>query len=346
MTYKEQELEFATLAEAARRYGVQPEDLTELSGGWVNHIYGFERRGAGYVVRISPLAVRTPELVCAEADWIGYLADHGVPAARVIPSCEGRVVEVIILQGGFTAVAYERARGHLPRKDELTLPFWNRLGAITGRMHRLARDYVLPVGVDRSAETVCGPFSFGSIPPDQEAVISRARDVLTDMSTWPRGRDSWGLIHGDLHPNNLFVTETGEMTLFDFDDFCENWYLLDIATALFFGMWAGHPGETNRAWYDDLYEAFITGYDLESSLDQEWLGNRFQTAMKYQELCCYTMLNDDWHLGDGGHWEDVPPGWKMVLERYRRNIEGDVPAVEGAFNIWEVAAQTQRSVSD
>ncbi len=340
MTYKEQQLESATLAEVARRYGVQLSALVELSGGWMNHIYGFERGGAGLVVRISPIAVRTPELVHAEAAWISYLSDRGVPAARVIPSCAGRTVEVISLQGGFSVVAYERARGHLPRRDELTLPFWNRLGVVAGRMHRLARDYVLPAGVDRSAETVCGPFSYGSIPSGQESVLSRARDVLADMSTWPRNRDSWGLIHGDLHPNNLFVTETGEITLFDFDDFCENWYLLDIATALYFGMWAEHPGRTNREWYANLYEAFMTGYRLENSLDPEWLGDRLQTAMKYQELCCYTMLNDDWHLGGEGRWEDVPPGWKKVLERYRRNIEEDVPTVEGAFNIWRVNEET------
>lgn len=338
MTYKEATIEQATLDEVARRYGVSPDGITELPGGWVNHIYGFERYGAKYVLRLSPVAIRPHELVCAEADWINYLADRGVPAARVVAAPGGSLVEDINLQGGWTVAAYERAPGHLPGRGELGLPFWHRLGRITGRMHRLAKDYVLPAGIDRSAETVCGPFSYGSIPSGQESVVSCARDVLAEMSTWPRNQDSWGLIHSDLHPNNLFVTEAGEITLFDFDDFCENWYLLDIGTALYFGMWTEHPGRTNREWYGDLYGAFMTGYQSENNLDQEWLGDRLQTAMKYQELCCYTMLNDDWHLGGQGQWEDVPLGWKRVLERYRRNIEDGIPVADGGFNIWRMEA--------
>lgn len=338
MTHKEVAIEQATLDEVARRYGVPPDILTELSGGWVNHIYGCERDGAKYVLRLSPVAVRPQELVRAEADWINYLSDRGVPAARVVRAPGGDVVESIDLQGGFTVAAYEWAPGHLPGHSELGLAFWNRLGGIIGRMHRLTKDYVPSAGIDRSRAMVGGEFPFGSIPAGQELVIATTRSVLAQMAGWPRDRDSWGLIHGDLHPNNLFVTDAGEITLFDFDDYCEDWFVVDVAVALYFGMWSGHTGQSNREWYQVLYDTFMDGYDSENTLASEWLGDRLQLAMKYEELCCYAAINDDWHLGDTGCWMDVPAGWKRVLERYRHNIEEGIPVADGGFNIWRVEA--------
>jgi Ser/Thr protein kinase RdoA (MazF antagonist) len=338
MTHKEVTIEQATLDEVARRYGVPPDSLTELSGGWVNHIYGFERDGVKYVLRLSPAATRPHELVCAEADWINYLSDRGVPAACVVGAPGGNMVEDINLQGGFTVAAYERAPGHLPGRSELGLSFWNRLGGITGRMHRLTKDYVPAAGIDRSRAVVDGEFPFGSIPAGQESVIAVACAVLAEMATWPRDRDSWGLIHGDLHPNNLFVTEAGEITLFDFDEYRENWFVVDVATALYFGMWSEHVGQGNRGWYRDLLDAFTNGYARENALGPEWLGDRLQLALKCQELWCYATINDDWHLGQGGCWADVPAGWKRVLERYRRNIEEGIPVADGGFNIWKVEA--------
>jgi hypothetical protein len=53
MTHREETIEQATMDEVARHYGVPPDGLTELSGGWVNHIYGFERDGAKWVLRVS-----------------------------------------------------------------------------------------------------------------------------------------------------------------------------------------------------------------------------------------------------------------------------------------------------
>jgi len=83
MTHEENTVEQTTLDEVARRYGVPPDGLTELSGGWVNHIYGFERDRVRYVLHVSPAAVRSPELVCAEADWINYLAEVGMQSLPI-----------------------------------------------------------------------------------------------------------------------------------------------------------------------------------------------------------------------------------------------------------------------
>lgn len=74
MTHKEETVGQTTLVGVARRNGVPPDDLMELSGGWLNHIYGLKRRGAKYVLRVSPAAVRPSELVkpkrTGSATWL------------------------------------------------------------------------------------------------------------------------------------------------------------------------------------------------------------------------------------------------------------------------------------
>ncbi len=58
------------------------------------------------------------------------------------------------------------------------------------------------------------------------AVGARIRRTLP-----PTGSD-WGLIHADLHRENLIVTNGGTIAVIDFDDCGYGYYMLDIATVL------------------------------------------------------------------------------------------------------------------
>ena len=74
MTHKEKTVGQTTLVRMARRNGVAPDGLMELSGGWLNHNYRFKRRGAKCVLRVSPAAVRPSQLVkpkrTGSATWL------------------------------------------------------------------------------------------------------------------------------------------------------------------------------------------------------------------------------------------------------------------------------------
>ncbi|MCA9947166.1 MAG: hypothetical protein KC449_26990, partial [Anaerolineales bacterium] len=73
------------LAEAQQRYGIAPDKIEEL-GGFESFIYGFEKDGARYVLRLGHSLRRSPDLIRGEVDWINHLADGGAGAASGVHS--------------------------------------------------------------------------------------------------------------------------------------------------------------------------------------------------------------------------------------------------------------------
>ena len=61
------------LAEARRCYGISPDQFEEL-GGFESFIYGYEKAGQRYVLRLGHSQRRSPNLIRGEVDWINHLA--------------------------------------------------------------------------------------------------------------------------------------------------------------------------------------------------------------------------------------------------------------------------------
>jgi len=73
----------AILDEAMRRYGIAGEHIRSLDA-FESFIYEFEREGEeqAFILRIAHSSRRSEALILGEVDWINYLAEGGVPAAR------------------------------------------------------------------------------------------------------------------------------------------------------------------------------------------------------------------------------------------------------------------------
>lgn len=132
----------AILAEAMKRYGIA-KDSIHLLDGFESFIYEYEKGGQDYVLRVSHSLHRTSDLTQGEIEWVNYLADNGVPAARAVPSKRGKLVEPIAVEDGshFTAASFERARGDHPTKKDWENGLAVKLGQIVGRMHALTKHY-------------------------------------------------------------------------------------------------------------------------------------------------------------------------------------------------------------
>ena len=78
-----------------------------------------------------------------------------------------------------------------------------------------------------------------------------ARRCARRLRQWGKGPDRYGLIHADLMPENLIVSDDG-VRLIDFDDCGFGWYLYDPASALlpYYG----------QDFYPDLLNAWAAGY--------------------------------------------------------------------------------------
>lgn len=267
------------LVEAARRYGANPEALTELEG-FENYIYEYAHQGQDYILRIGHSLRRTAPYTMGEIEWLNYLADHGAPVARAIRSLDGRWLETIPSgesAGYFVVTSFERAAGHiLDDVPEAKARYWNTglfetWGRAMGAIHALSKEFRLSNPAFKRQEwheyDVLDLQAF--IPPDQTLVLERASRHLDKLHTLPSDAGSYGLIHADLTQWN-FCVDDGAITIFDFDSCEYSWFVKDIAVSLYYARASDENGDSQDFIHDFMY-SFLKGYRRECDLEAHWL---------------------------------------------------------------------------
>src|SRR5512136_242906 len=113
------------LRQARERYGIAPERI-RLLDGFESFMFEFERDDGEYSLR------RSLPMIQGEVNWINYLSDGGVPAARAILSKNARLVESVDdgQDGQFLATAFVRARGGHPKWADWTPRFNEAYGTM------------------------------------------------------------------------------------------------------------------------------------------------------------------------------------------------------------------------
>ncbi len=313
---------------AARRYGVTSAALTPMVGGHVTHVYSFAKDGKDCVLRITPPneEIDLPAMR-AILPWMHYLADGGASVAAPVPSQSGNLIETIEQDGHtYIAVAFERAPGI--RGEELTFDQWNdalfaRLGQTAGKMHALAKGYTPPdPDLKRPAWNAAvncyhPPEPF---PPSEAIAAEKQARIVEVVQALPKDRDSYGMIHADLHGGNFFVdVDTHTITVFDFDDCAYGWYVMDIAMSVF-DMLVLYRGADREAFAARFLRSYLQGYRAENTLSAFWLG-QLPHFLKLLEIGVYADVHTYYDPADTDSWV----GWFMANRKER--IEHDVPYV-------------------
>ena len=317
------------LAEARQRYGIAPNKVEEL-GGFESFMYGFEKDGARYVLRLGHSLRRSPDLIRGEVDWINHLARGGAGVAKAINSEVGNLVELIDDGQGdyFLATAFAWARGgSVWQMGGWTRPFMLNYGRFIGRMHALTKQYTLPdVAWKR-------PFwddpimtdTTSALPQLDPAAMALNAANLAYLRSLPTPADAFGIIHQDAHTGNLFVDETGQITLFDFDDCVYGHFIYDIAMVVFYAI-TNHPNPFE--FCAQFWPLFWQGYCEENQLDPIWL-KKILPFMKLREIDLYGVI-----------LRDIPDlssdGWAAGFMRGRQaNILAERPYIN--FNFEDIA---------
>lgn len=289
-------------SEIISKYGLEP-DKVKLLDGFESYIYECCRDGVECILRISHTRLRrTKEQLLAEMDYINYMADNGVPAARSLPSPQGNLIETAESNPLFAGALFDKAKGHPPKREFWQPLFIQNYGEIVGRMHRLTKSYKAPTNCRRpeGMEDLEG-FAEKFLPPEEKEIIREWNTMLDYLRTLPKGVDEYGLIHQDLHGGNFFVDDAGDMTLFDFDDCQYFWFSHDIAMCLFYVV----PHHCEKQ--EDLDNArmflkeFMTGYQRENQLDPKWV-LEIPTFLRLREMDLYVAIHRSMDLDDLGPW--------------------------------------------
>jgi len=213
------------------------------------------------VVRIYRPGVKSRDEVRSELAWMAALREEGLPVPAIVPSRDGsQLVEFSPEPDSepLFCAAFDSAPGREPSDDEL--PSWfPRLGDFTARLHRHARHWRRPPWFTRmrwGLETTLGPRAHwgsweASVPdPEERRQHGRLAEVVSvRLARFGEGPERFGLVHADLRLANLLV-DGDQVTILDFDDCGESWYLYDLAATLTFNEGRPDVDELIASWVD------------------------------------------------------------------------------------------------
>jgi Ser/Thr protein kinase RdoA (MazF antagonist) len=97
---------------------------------------------------------------------------------------------------------------------------------------------------------------------ERQLVIETRDRIRGVMRRYGCDPSIYGMIHADLHPDNLLVSGD-RLTVIDFDDAAFGWHVYDIAVPLFFYQSSPH--------FEAILAAFVRGYRSRRGLSEETL---------------------------------------------------------------------------
>ena len=274
-------------SEAERQFGLARAGSIPLRG---SHSYVFDYPGEdrSVILKITHSSHRRIQQIMGEIDFTDYLAANGVNVSRAIPSPGGKLVETMEADTGyFLATAYEKAPGALVDWREWTPELFEQWGALTGKMHALTKSYKPSdesirrghwhENRDWHLET--------SVPGSREAIRRKGQRIKDWLLSLPTERNSYGLIHSDLHQWNMLY-DGREIWPIDFDNLHYDWFLSDFTTVIInavicqahcfqegdYDSWTGGSRMDSAEFLDYFMDPFLSGYKSENTLAPVWIG--------------------------------------------------------------------------
>lgn len=283
------------LEQAVKLFSLQNYDCHEVEGheGGRNRIFICSKGGEKkFVLRISATGDRSENDYLAETEFVHYLAKNCAPVADVIPSINGKLVEVLDGNGVVVHVGespvflslFEYAKGMLLadngyryREGAPLSEYFFNTGKTLGKIHTLSKNFK-PVAAHHRQDYFdkYNMEYLGRLIPDKYIELKSAIAArLEKFRTLPTDAQSYGLVHFDFSDGNYHIDmDTGAITVFDFDNCLYCWYMFDLAN-----LWLHNEGWTRQesdpgkhfALMQQCFDLQLQGYKTETNLPEELL---------------------------------------------------------------------------
>jgi Ser/Thr protein kinase RdoA (MazF antagonist) len=231
--------------------------------------------GVRYALRVHRPGYQTSAAIHSELAWMDSLRDAGIRTPVAVPGADGDLLQHASGPDGVrrSVAVFEWIDG-TPLSSIVGLEPWTRLGRLMARVHGHGCAWERPARFERpscDAEALVGDDPrWGPIDPDgvfapadREALDAARAEVAARLTAVGQDEDRFGLIHGDLGFENVLVDEDGTVTIIDFDDCGDSWFVHDLAVALYPREGTDGMGERR--------DALIRGYRTERELPAELL---------------------------------------------------------------------------
>lgn len=327
-------LEKLFLKDLFRNFDFNVEELNmNKIGNSSNLIYEFKDGNKEYILRVSKNKLE--RLCCYEGEmnFINYIFIGQGNVSRVIPSKNNKLVEYIKYAGDYYFISiFEKAKGHSPNindEKEWNSELFYKWGQNMGKIHNLSKSYRqhdMKILRNQWDEDIYFNEDF-SMKNKDNSIYETWNEILLEMKSLPKDKNSYGLIHYDFHHYNFFI-HNGEITVFDFDDCLYHWFVCDIAIAIYHAIEAmrfTNEKEKNKFAYNFI-KNFMAGYISENYIEEYWIEN-IPLFLEYRRICSYSFM---YKILEG---KDLDERKKDYMENRRGEIKNRVPYIDFNFKI-------------
>ena len=238
-----------------------------------------DRAGGHYVLRLHRPWYHDLDELISEQTWTAALRAAGVDVPVPVMTRDGDGYAQVDIAGerrhaGLLEWVDGPTMHHVMRQNDdpaFARHCFAQLGGIMASIHNQSAAWTIPPGFRRQrldADGLMGEQPFWGrfwesphLQADERPRLAALREtmhgILVDYGTEP---GTFGLIHADLHPNN--VIENGEaLHVIDFDDAGFGWHAYEFAVAL------SHFHQDRRI--DEFCGALVDGYRRHRAVDDE-----------------------------------------------------------------------------
>lgn len=258
--------------------------LVEAHDGGRNVVFTCEKEGAeANIIRISFLNDRSKEDFIAEVEYVRYLFDYGGNVSNVISSKKGNLIEEITHNHHtFFVCLFIKAKGkklvenHYRYREGVPITeYYYNCGKVLGKLHQISKGYT-PVHRRYSFFDKYNAEYIDKLIPDSLSLLKkRLVELLKSLEGLERNRETFGMVHFDFNDGNYLIDfDTGQITVYDFDNSRYCWYMFDLA-----GLWMQGVGwiqfepdaEKRKKFMDDYYITVLEGYKSETGIENSML---------------------------------------------------------------------------
>lgn len=230
-------------------------------------------------IRISKNKDRTYEDYVSEAQFVHYLASNGANTIDVIPSSNNKLVET---HNGAFITAFTRAIGdqisdhnyryldNRPLKE-----YFFNTGKTLGKIHNLSKQYK-PITKRFDFFEKYNETYFNELIPRKYSNLKNCLIIiLNKLNNLPKSINNYGMIHFDFSDGNYNIDyNNGNITVFDFDNSRNFFYLYDLANLWAHGVgWIANEQDPlkRKAFIDKYFSIILNGYRNETTISDEEL---------------------------------------------------------------------------
>jgi len=293
-------------------------------GGMEGKAFAYNVDGRELVLKITPKNKNVDNEIKSleeKISFIKYLRENDVCVPEPVRSVNNRWVERSEKDDKtYLISSSSKAEGlhvHSNNPSQWNDKLFENWGRTLGKMHRYATQYTIYDKFSQNGEEISSiaswreEYQFFYDWCSEIPIKDKWEELYEKLYQLPIEKESYGLIHNDLHPHN-FLVHNNKITAIDFDVAAFYWFVKDIAIALFFAEWYGPADKKSSKdiFLEDFYIDFMKGYTAEYHINRFWV-SQLPLFLKHHQILLYIVFSNE--------WGEKPGVWQTEQLKYWRD---------------------------